>query len=225
MKNVKLFVDVSVIPQQENRHLENSRKVVDFVEKNLKPILSNGLLITLIPIDTVQDKRVLVDNGITKLPTLLDNSHYVVGLDSIRAFVNKIINGGKPRNKKDETDILREDQMAEMDMEKYEAGDYDDDEDDDDGDVFVKGDKDARKENIQQKIAQFNARRKGRVEDTTHGKRGSRKRKPTKHRHVEEDPDDEPDNVEEHRPRKGGADLNVEDWDPETQQLLDKAGN
>lgn len=225
MKEVQLFVDC-MIPDGKKEAPENSRKAVEFIERVL-PSLGSLLYVNIIPVRTFGDKEKLVNNGITKLPALLDNTKTFVGLDSIRANVNKHINGRRPR--KDDTDVLREEQMAEMDMDKYENGEYDDDEGDDD-DVFRKGDKDAQKENIQQKIAQFNSRRKGRTEDSKPSKRGSRKKKPTRHRPQQDD--DEPDNVEvaEDRPRRkggdqGGTDLKMEDWDPETQQLLDKAGN
>lgn len=221
MKEVQLFVDC-MIPKGKNEAPENSRKAVEFIERVL-PSIGAILYVHVIPIKTFGDKEKLVTNGITKLPALLDNQRTFVGLDSIRANVNKHING-KRSSKKDDTDILREEQMAEMDMDKYENGEYDDDDGDDD-DVFRKGDKDAQKENIQQKIAQFNSRRKGRTEDSKPSKRGSKKKKPTRHRQQPND-DDEPDNVEvAERPRRGDADLKMEDWDPETQQLLDKAGN
>lgn len=238
MKSVKLFVDVSLIPNTENKHIANSRLVIDFIERNVKTINRSNMIVELIPIRTMNDKKVLVDNGITKLPTILDNNNFVVGIDSIKAFINKTINGtqNRPRHKEDDAEMLRKQQMAEMDMDKYEAGEYDDDDEEDD-DMFVKGDKDARKENITQKIAQFNARRKGRVEDATKGgKRGSKKKKPsTRHRPTN---DDEPDNIDTDDDRghghghgghggggHNGTDIKMEDWDPETQQLLDKAGN
>ena len=223
MKEVQLFVDC-MIPDGQNEAPENSRKVVEFIERVL-PSIGALLYVHVIPIRTFGDKEKLVTNGITKLPALLDNQKTFVGLDSIKANVNKHINSKRP--KKDESDVLREEQMAEMDMDKYENGEYDDDDVNDD-EVFRKGDKDAQKENIQQKIAQFNSRRKGRTEDSKPSKRGSKKKKPTRNR-PQQNEDDEPDNVEvaDTRPRRdqGGTDLKMEDWDPETQQLLDKAGN
>lgn len=232
-KEVQLFVDC-MIPQGSNQAPENSRKVVEFVAKMLH-LTSPALVIKIIPILTFNDKKELVNNGVTKLPALLDNTKTFVGLDSIKANINKHINGTKQRRPKDDTDVLREEQMAEMDMDKYEAGEYDDEEDGGGDELFRKGDKDAQKENIQQKIAQFNSRRKGRIEETKPSKRGSKKKKPVK-RHQRQNPndgdgDDEPDNIEvedDDQPRRGhrgGADLKVEDWDNETQQLLDKAGN
>lgn len=230
MKEVQLFVDC-MIPKGETQAPENSRKAVDFVAKVLH-MTESVIIINIIPIRTFDDKKELVNNGVTKLPTLLDNTKTFVGLDSIKANINKHINGTR-RKQKDDTEQLREEQMAEMDMEKYEAGEYDDDDDDDDDSVFRKGDKDAQRENIQQKIAQFNSRRKGRIEETKPSKRGSKKKKPAKrrprpdHNDPHDDPD-EPDNIEvEEAPRRGrgGTDLKMEDWDNETQQLLDKAGN
>ena len=219
MKEVQLFVDC-MIPDGQNEAPENSRKVVEFIERVL-PSIGALLYVHVIPIRTFGDKEKLVTNGITKLPALLDNQKTFVGLDSIKANVNKHINSKRP--KKDESDVLREEQMAEMDMDKYENGEYDDDDVNDD-EVFRKGDKD----DIQQKIAQFNSRRKGRTEDSKPSKRGSKKKKPTRNR-PQQNEDDEPDNVEvaDTRPRRdqGGTDLKMEDWDPETQQLLDKAGN
>jgi hypothetical protein len=220
-KTVQLFVDC-MIPEGHKVAPENSHKVVNLVAQNLKT-MNSVLVINIVPIRTFNDKKVLVNNGVTKLPSLLDNNNTVVGLDAIKAYINKHINGIRKRAQKDDTDMLREEQMAEMDMDKYEAGEYDDEEDGDE-DLFGKGDKDAKNQNIQQKIAQFNSRRKGRIEETKPTKRGSKKKKPTKHRQVQDD--DEPDNIEvPQRGGNGGADLKMEDWDPETQQLLDKAGN
>jgi hypothetical protein len=235
MKEVQLFVDC-MIPEGQTEAPENSHKAVEFVDK-VKHMLVSILIINIIPIRTYNDKKELINNGVTKLPTLLDNKKTFVGIDSIKANINKYINGTK-RRQKDDTEQLREEQMAEMDMDKYEAGEYDDDEGNED-DMFRKGDKDAQRENIQQKIAHFNSRRKGRVEETKGTKRGSKKKKPTKHRPRQDnnDPEEEPDNIEvednDEQPRRGrgggggggGTDLKVEDWDNETQQLLDKAGN
>lgn len=218
MKTVKLFVDC-IVPDGKKSAPANSHKIVNYLSQNLKTI-NTALIVEIIPIRSAQDIKVLVDNGVSKLPTILDDTKYVVGIDSITAFINKHINGVRSKTPKDDEDILRDEQMAEMDMEKYEAGEYDDDEGEDD--IFVKGDKDARKENIQQKMAQFNSRRKGRIEETKPAKRGSKKKKTTnKQRNVEED--NEPDNIEVEP--KPSTDIKLEDWDPETQQLLDKAGN
>lgn len=226
MKSVKLFVDCT-IPDGKNTASENSHKIVNFIAQNMKTI-NMALIVMIVPIRTSNDKKVLVENGVTKLPTLLDDTNNVVGIESIKAFINKHINGVRRNAPKDDADVLREEQMAEMDMEKYENGDYDDDDEDGD-DVFVKGDKDARKENLQQKMAEFNSRRKGRIEETKPSKRGSKKKKTGRRPAPKGDDDEEPDNIDT-GPRRGGnketgTDLNMEDWDPETQQLLDKAGN
>lgn len=220
MKTVILFVDC-MIPEGKKTAPENSYKTINFIESRIK-MFKPALTINIVPIRKSQDKELLVENNITKLPAILDDKATLIGLDSIKAFINKYINSIRPP--KDDEEVLREEQMAEMDMDKYEAGEYDDDEEDEDN-IFGKGDPDARKDNIQQKISQFNARRKGRIEETRPSKHGSRKKKPTKSKskQPQQDPD-EPDNVEPHV-KKGGADLNMEDWDAETQQLLDKAGN
>jgi len=225
-KVVHLFIDAST-------RMPKSHQIVNFVEKNLKMINHNGLIVQMVPIMSDNDKGVLLQNGVKKLPTLLDGPRPSVGVDAVMNYLSSYSRPNKQKYQKDEADVLREAQMAEMDMEKFENGDYDDEDDFDDDDIFHGGDKDTVEQNIQRRVGEFNKRRVGRTEDDTDKpKKGSRRkkgRKSTKPKRPTpmDDDDDEEDNIAP-PPRRGGKPtstrVNPDEWDIETQQLLDKGG-
>ena len=236
-KIIHLFVDVS-------RKSPKSHKIVDFVDRNIKMINYNGIIIEMVPIISDKDKALLLENGIKGLPALLDRQAPgpVKGPDNIIAALNALSKSSRKPKKKSAEEMLREAQMADMDMDKFQAGEYDD-EDDFDDDGIMRGDPDAVKQSIQRRMAEFNKRRTGRTEDEE-PKKGGRRRKKSKKQQQQPDDDMYEDNIEP--PRGGGAgrggegggggrggrggaggtstEVNFEDWDLETQQLLDKGG-
>lgn len=224
-KVVHLFIDAS-------QRMPKSHQIVNFVEKNLKTINFNGLIVQMVPIMSDNDKGVLLQNGVKKLPTLLDGPKPLVGLEAVMNYLNSYSKPNKQKYQKDEADILREAQMAEMDMEKFENGDYDDEDDFDDDDIFHGGDRDTVEQNIQRRVGEFNKRRKGRTEeDIDKPKKGSRRKKGKKAarpKRQDDDDDDEEDNIAPPPQRKGGKPtstrVNPDEWDAETAQLLDKGG-
>lgn len=213
---VQLFVDIS-------RKSENSRKIVNYLDKNIKIINHGGLIVEIIPIQSSDDKKVLVENGVKKLPTLLvEKNKQIVGLTDIIEFLGKTNKSRPP--KKTEKDELREEQLAEMDMEKFQNGEYNDDDNYDEDDVFA-GDRDAVKQNIQRRVSEFNKARKNRLENDPKAvkKAGKRNRKRQQAVVQMEHDDNYEDNVAPMK-RKPTTDVNFDDWDVETQQLLDKGG-
>lgn len=216
-QRVHLFLDVS-------KKNDNSYALVNFLDKNIKIINSNRMLIEIVPIISDNDKKELLKNNIGELPALLNGESIIIGLRNIMNFVQvkrKIM----PKTKNAE-EMLREAQMADMDMNKYENGEYDDEESfDEDGEL--RGDPDAVKQNIQRRMAEFNQRRTGRTEDTEPGanKKGKRKKKrkgnaPQRASNI----DMYEDNVQPPKKKNAGIEVNPEEWDIETQQLLDKGG-
>lgn len=223
-KTAHLFVDIS-------KKSEKTAELMDYLEQFIKQINYNGYIIEVVGVLTLEDKETLHSNGVTHLPTLLFNKNQVNGSSKIIGQLSRIAR--PPPKKKDAEDILHDEQMAEMDMAKVDNGD-DDDNNDDEEDAFAGGDKDAVKENISKRIREFNNKRVGRVEDTFGRKgKGAKVKKP-----VEDDYDSDDDGPK--RPKKqqkGGAtkrpgkaaapstEINLEDFDLETQQLLDKGGS
>lgn len=226
-KVVHLFIDASV-------RMPKSHQIVNFIEKNLKMINFNGLIVEMVPIMSDNDKGVLLQNGVKKLPTLLDGPRPSVGVDAVMNFLASYARQNKQKYQKDEADVLREAQMAEMDMEKFEAGEYDDEDDFDDDDIFHGGDRDTVEQNIQRRVGEFNKRRTGRTEEDTEkpkkgskrkkSKRGAKPKRPT----PMDDDDDDDDNIAPPPPRGGkkptSTRVNPDEWDAETAQLLDKGG-
>lgn len=231
---VHLFIDVS-------KESQKSRQIVDYLDKNIKRINFSGVIVEAVPIITKKDKEVLLGNGVTSLPTLLNDKKKIVGLNNIVEFLNSKMGKSNRPKELSPQEQLRQEQMADMDMNKFEAGEYDDEDNYDDEEVF-RGDPDAIKQNVQRKISEFNKRRKGRVEDDPNAAKKNRKKNGNKNnrdraRNKEPDADDldqYEDNVEpapKNRGKGGGSrgdrgttDVNFEDWDAETQQLLDKGG-
>lgn len=220
-QRVHLFLDVS-------KKNDNSYALVNFLDKNIKFINSNRMLIELVPIISDNDKKELLKNNIDKLPALLNGETIIVGIRNIMDFI-QVKRKITPKTKNAE-EMLREAQMADMDINKYENGEYDDEESfDEDGEL--RGDPDAVKQNIQRRMAEFNQRRTGRTEDTAPGtgkrKKGKKKRKGgAAQRPPADDIDMYQDNVGPPPAKKKGAgvEVNPEEWDIETQQLLDKGG-
>jgi len=223
-----LFVDI-------NKKSSKSWEVIDHLERNLKAINYNGFIIEVVPVGSKKDKEVLYGNGVTHLPTLLYNQNQTVGANKINVILGKIAR--VPSKKMDAREELRNAQLSEMDMDKLENGDYDDEDNyDDDEDVFV-GDQDAVKQNLHKRLKDFQKKRSSRVDNPLNkkGKKNRNRKKPSRNDYDYDS--DEGEQVEARRPQKrqgggggggGGkpktAALKMEDWDAETQQLLDKGG-
>lgn len=223
-QQVQLFVDAS-------EEIDNSHAIINFLDKNIKIINSNKLLINIVAIVSDKDKKLLLENNIDKLPTMVYNDSSITGLKNILGFIQS---KRTPRKKKTKTEaeMLRDAQMEDMNMDKYDNGDYDDEgEEDEDGEL--RGDPDAVKQHLQRRMAEFQQRRKGRTEDDgpVTG-RGKKKKGRRKKKHRVEDIDMFEDNIaaapRNVRPKaggnNGGIEINPEEWDIETQQLLDKGG-
>ena len=227
MRTVHIFVD-AILPNNEEHKNAISYRMVEFLESNIEKINNAGIIAEVVPIQNDNDKKVLLDEKIHQLPSLLlEDKRVISGFEQIQRYLAG--NSIKKRVESDPQDVLRREQLAEMDIDKYNAGEYDDDgEEDEDG---MGGDKEARKQNLQYRMAEFNKRRKGRIEEKP-VKPGKTKRKPAPRRRQQQDPDDDDDdhNVEPPQAaRRGGArktaDVNPEEYDEETRQLLDKGGS
>ena len=232
-RQAHLFIDVS-------RMSDKSHQIVDFLDKNIKSINFSGWIIEAIPVMTDKDKALLIEHGVKKMPALTYQKQTITGVGSIINFLGR---SSKPKpRKKSAEEMLREEQLADMDINKFEKGEYDDEDDYDDEEVF-RGDPDAVNQNLQRRMEEFNKRRTGRTEDDEDEptrKRKSRKKKGRNRQPQNEDIDMYDDNIAPPPRRggggggggggrrggggKGGVEVNPEEWDAETQQLLDKGG-
>jgi len=222
----RLFLDAT---KKSNK----SWDVIEHLQRNLKAINYNGFIIQATPIQSKTDKELLYKNGITHLPALLYNQTQTIGANKINDVLSRIAKVSA--KKADAAEQLRREQMAEMDMDKYENGEYDDDGAYDEDDAFA-GDKDVVKQNIQKRMRDFNKSRDSRVnKDPNARRKGGKNRKKAKKQDNDYDSDDG-DNIEAPVQRRqplargggakrgGSAELKMEEWDEETQQLLDKGG-
>jgi len=220
-KKAHLFVDIS-------KRSDKTHEVVDYLDIHVKQINYNGYIIEVVGVLTLEDKEVLQSNGVTHLPTLLYNKNQVNGSSKIIASLSKIARA--PAKKKTAEDMLHDEQMTEMDMEKAENDN--DDNAADEEDAFAGGDKDAVKENINKRIREFNNRRTGRVEDVYVKKgKGAKVKKPVESEYDSEEEAPKRQRKPAGRPPKTGKskaptlDVNPDEFDLETQQLLDKGGS
>jgi len=220
-KKAHLFVDIS-------KKSEKTAELMDYLESVIKQINYNGFIIEVVGVLTLEDKEILHANGVTHLPTLLFNKNQENGASKIINSLSKIARA--PPKKKDAEDILRDEQMSEMDMDKD-----DNEENDNEEDAFAGGDKDAVRDNISKRIKEFNNKRIGRVEETFGRKgKGAKVKKPQPEDDYDSD-DDAPKRPKKQKQAKGGAapkagkkpstDVDPEEYDLETQQLLDKGGS
>jgi len=230
LRQAHLFIDVSLMS-------DKSHQIVDFLDKNIKSLNFNGWLIEAVPVMTDKDKAVLIENGVKKMPALLFQKQTIIGVGNI---INYLGRSSKPKPRKKSADeMLREEQMADMDIEKFENGEYDDEDNFDDEEVF-RGDPDAVNQNLQRKMAEFNQRRTGRTEEDENAPKKRKSRKKKGRRQPPPDDDMYDDNIAPpprggrgggggggggaRRGKGGGVEVNPEDWDAETQALLDKGG-
>jgi len=86
-----------------------NKELTDYLDKNLKEIITKGKIYFNFIIATENDKDKLDRDGILLLPALLPkNAKPVLGLKNIYKYINYCINNPQPKKAKSEEEILQE---------------------------------------------------------------------------------------------------------------------
>jgi hypothetical protein len=100
-------MEINIIFHEDDK--EKNKDLTDYLDKNLKEIITRGRIYFNFIIATNNDTDKLEHDGITLLPALLPkNSKPVLGLKNIYKFINHCMNNPKANRIKSEEEILQE---------------------------------------------------------------------------------------------------------------------